>query len=209
MSLGRSLSELDTESIDNDSDNFDLNTISDFDFDSIDFNKELGIEDSYDPLDDSFDKSSGPEKDVKTLSKTKTSSSSLLSSSKKISSLVINASTPKTFSSKEKATAQKSASQAVRAASAQRKKELIASGLSKAAASASVKKELEKGSLPGDTGLDDDRLVIDGVEVDQKVNCFSVYSSIMTKLVLISYINIGITNGCASSTVRRISKVDG
>ena len=73
-----------------------------------------------------------------------------------------------TYSSKEMAGAKASASAATRAASAKRKKELMAAGLSKTAAAASVKKELEL-SL-GSSAADEDRLEIDGIEIDSKVS---------------------------------------
>lgn len=69
-----------------------------------------------------------------------------------------------TFSSKQQAMAQASAAAAVRAASARRKKELIASGMSKTDAATSLKKEIAR--QPGGQLRPDDRFLIDGVEID-------------------------------------------
>ena len=82
-----------------------------------------------------------------------------------------------TYSSKEMAGAKASASAATRAASAKRKKELMAAGLSKTAAAASVKKELEL-SL-GSSAADEDRLEIDGIEIDSKVSVIILYSNVL------------------------------
>ncbi|CAM6003541.1 unnamed protein product [Sphagnum balticum] len=73
-----------------------------------------------------------------------------------------------TFSSKEKTAAAASASAATRAASAKRRKELMAAGLNKTAAAASVKLE---NANPNYSAIvnDDEKLVIDGIEVDKKV----------------------------------------
>lgn len=77
------------------------------------------------------------------------------------------------FSSKEKATALASASAATRAASAKRKKELVASGMTVKAATKSLKKEQEALADKSPMGIasvpppDEDKLMIDGFEVDK------------------------------------------
>ena len=74
------------------------------------------------------------------------------------------------FSSKEKASAVASAAAATRAASAKRKKDLVASGMSEKDAKAEIKSlRKDQGDAIALSSPDDDKLMIDGFEVDKKL----------------------------------------
>lgn len=90
--------------------------------------------------------------------------------SKSVKSVVSDSTTNRpsgTFSSKQRAEAQASATAATRAASAKRKKELIAAGLSKEQAVLAVKREQE--AAVGQPVTDSsDKIFMDGQEIDSK-----------------------------------------